>query len=94
MSDIEPVDDLSQILRHRREKLDEVLERGMEPFAYNFSGTLDTIASIEMFETAEADERLDDLRAVEVRRLGRRGMPAPPPGLSVPGVSSLSTSVE
>ena len=66
MSDIEPVGDLSQILRHRREKLDEVLERGIEPFAYNYSVTSDTIASIEMFEAAEADD-LDGLYGGHVR---------------------------
>ena len=72
MSDIEPVDDLSQILRHRREKLVEVSERGIEPFAYNFSGTSDTIASIEMFEAAEADERLDERGQSESVKIGGR----------------------
>ena len=47
MSDIEPTEDLSQILRHRREKLEEVVKRGMQPFAYNYSATSSTIAAIE-----------------------------------------------
>ena len=59
MSDIEPTEDLSQILRHRREKLEEVVKRGMQPFAYNYSATSSTIAAIEGFEAAEAGGTLD-----------------------------------
>ena len=33
------MDDLSQVLRVRREKLDALQERGIEPFAYNWSPT-------------------------------------------------------
>jgi len=33
------MEDLSQVLRVRREKLDAIRERGMQPFAYNFSAS-------------------------------------------------------
>lgn len=60
MSENQITDDLSQVLRHRREKLEAIVERGMEPFAYNFSPTSSSAATIKAFEAAEAAESLGE----------------------------------
>ncbi len=54
------MEDLSQVLRHRREKLDAIRERGMEPFAYNFDRTASSAEAIESFESAEREGSLSD----------------------------------
>ena len=60
MSEHETMDDLSQVLRHRREKLDAIVERGMQPFAYNFTPTSSAASTIAAFETAEESDALDE----------------------------------
>ncbi|MGB1778826.1 MAG: hypothetical protein ACPHQP_04665, partial [Longimicrobiales bacterium] len=60
MSEHETMDDLSQVLRHRREKLDAIVEHGMQPFAYNFTPTASAASTIAAFEAAEASDALDE----------------------------------
>jgi len=52
------MEDLSQVLRHRREKLAQIRERGIEPFAYTFDPTGTSAEAIDAFEEAEASETL------------------------------------
>jgi lysyl-tRNA synthetase class 2 len=47
------MEDLSQVLRVRREKLDALREAGIEPFAYTFDPTHRSGAAIRAFEEAE-----------------------------------------
>jgi lysyl-tRNA synthetase, class II len=54
------MEDLSQVLRHRREKLEALRERGIEPFAYNFEPTMTSAEAIVAFESAEAEGSLSD----------------------------------
>ncbi len=72
MSDMEPKEDLSQILRHRREKLEQVVKRGMQPFAYNYSATSSTVAAVEGFEAAETAGTLDEEGHSEPLKIGGR----------------------
>lgn len=54
-----PVEDLNQILKLRREKLDTLRELGVEPFPYRFEKTTDVVALLDGFddklEKAEGD---------------------------------------
>lgn len=52
------MEDLSQVLRHRREKFDALRERGIEPFAYNFSPSARAADAVSDFEAKEAAEEL------------------------------------
>lgn len=54
------MEDLSQVLRHRREKFDALRERGIEPFAYNFSPTALAADAIADFEAREKAEELPE----------------------------------
>lgn len=54
------MDDLNQVLRVRREKLDTLRERGIEPFAYNFDPTHRSDAAAAAFEEDEAAGRLSE----------------------------------
>ena len=47
------MDDLNQVLRVRREKLRELRERGVEPFAYNFEPSTTSREAIAAFHAAE-----------------------------------------
>lgn len=51
--------ELSQVLRVRREKLEAIRSRGIEPFAYAFDGTARAAAVVASFEEAEAGDALD-----------------------------------
>jgi lysyl-tRNA synthetase class 2 len=53
-------DELSQVLRVRRDKLAALRERGIEPFAYNFEPSATSVEAISAFEDAEADGTLSD----------------------------------
>jgi lysyl-tRNA synthetase class 2 len=53
------MDDLTQVLRVRREKLAALIERGIEPFAYNFTPSATTSEARGAFEDAERHGRLD-----------------------------------
>ena len=46
------MEDLSQVLRIRREKLEALAERGIKPFAYNYAATHRTVAVAASFELA------------------------------------------
>jgi lysyl-tRNA synthetase class 2 len=48
------MDDLNQVLRIRREKLDALRERGIEPFAYNYDPTHRSTEAAAVFDAAEA----------------------------------------
>lgn len=54
------MEDLSQVLRHRREKLAALRERGMEPFAYNFKPSAGADEVVRAFEEAEASGGLGE----------------------------------
>jgi len=54
------MDDLNQVLRARREKLDALRTRGIEAFAYNYEPTHRSAEVRLAFEEAEAAESLDD----------------------------------
>ena len=41
------MEELSQVMRHRREKLAALRERGIEPFAYAFDANSFTILRLE-----------------------------------------------
>jgi lysyl-tRNA synthetase class 2 len=65
-------DELSPILRARREKLDKLRERGLEPFAYRFDRSHTTAAARDAFEGAEtAGDLPEDGHGPEVRVGGR-----------------------
>ncbi|MDX1495488.1 MAG: OB-fold nucleic acid binding domain-containing protein, partial [Longimicrobiales bacterium] len=53
-------EELSQVLRHRREKLEALREKGIEPFAYNFDRTATAADAVSAFEEAEAGEDLSE----------------------------------
>jgi lysyl-tRNA synthetase, class II len=53
-------EDLTQVLRHRRDKLDRILARGWEPFAYGFGRSHLASDAREAFEQAEVDEALSE----------------------------------
>ena len=72
MSDNQSTDDLSQVLRHRREKLDAIIERGVQPFAYNFTPTSTTAGTIASFEATESAEALGENGHGERVTLGGR----------------------
>lgn len=52
--------ELSQVLRHRREKLEALREQGIQPFAYRYDRTHRTDEALELFERAEAEGRLGE----------------------------------
>lgn len=54
------MEDLSQVLRHRRDKLEALRERGVEPFAYNYTPTGTSAGAIAAFEAAEASGALSE----------------------------------
>ena len=66
------MEDLSQVLRIRREKLETLGERGIEPFAYNYDPTHRTAAVAAAFETAETGGGLSEDGDGASARLGGR----------------------
>ncbi len=54
------MEDLNQVLRVRREKLAALSERGIEPFAYNFTRTATSAEVRGSFEDAERAGRLEE----------------------------------
>ena len=50
----------SQVEQDRRETLEELRRRGVEPYAYRFEVTSDAAGAVAAFEAAEADGALDD----------------------------------
>ncbi len=54
------VEGLSQVLRVRREKLEALREKAIQPFAYAFDRTHTAASAVADFEEAEASERLDE----------------------------------
>ena len=66
------MEDLSQVLRHRREKLSALRERGIEPFAYNFEPTTTSADASAGFESEEEGGTLSEAGHGAVVRLGGR----------------------
>lgn len=66
------MDDLSQVLRVRREKLQSLRERGIEPFAYNFHPSSSSAEAIAAFEAAEAGGTLTEAEEGERVSIGGR----------------------
>ncbi len=66
------MEDLSQVLRIRREKLAALGERGIEPFAYNYEPTHRTVAVAASFEVAETAGGLSENGDGESAQLGGR----------------------
>lgn len=65
-------EELNQVLRARREKLDGLRSRGIEPFAYAYDRSHTTTAARTAFERAEAAEELpEDGHGPEVKVAGR-----------------------
>jgi lysyl-tRNA synthetase class 2 len=65
-------EDLSQVLRHRREKLARIEERGWEPFGYRFERSHFSSDAVSAFEQAESEEALsEEGQGIEVACGGR-----------------------
>jgi lysyl-tRNA synthetase, class II len=59
MSEETAVERLSQVERDRREALEELRRRGVEPYAYRFRPTHRTAAAVSLFESAESADGVD-----------------------------------
>ncbi len=53
-------EDLSQVRRHRQNKLKAIRERGLEPYAYTYDRTHLTVEAASLFEQAEQAGELDE----------------------------------
>jgi lysyl-tRNA synthetase class 2 len=53
-------EDLSQVRRHRQDKLEAIRERGMEPYAYTYDRTHVAVEATSLFDQAEQAGALDD----------------------------------
>ena len=49
-------EDLTHVMRARREKLDTLREMGVEPFAYSYPATDRSSTAVRAFEAAEVGE--------------------------------------
>jgi len=62
------MDDLNQVLRVRREKLDALRKRGIEPFAHSYVPSHRSSEVITSFEALEDRGRLaEGVRATDLR---------------------------
>ncbi len=62
----------ASFLQARREKLDAIVDAGLEPYAYRFDRSHDSSAAVRAFEHAESGEELDEHeRGPRVRVAGR-----------------------
>lgn len=65
-------DDLNQVMRIRREKLDLLVEKGINPFPYGYARSHKTAEAVDLFQTEEAGGALaEDGRGSTVRVGGR-----------------------
>ena len=53
-------DDLNQVMKIRREKLDLFRERGIPPFAYRYSRTHENQEALDLFQREEDASELDE----------------------------------
>ena len=53
-------DELSRVLRHRRDKLEAIRERGIEPYAYSYDQTHLAVQAVALFDEAEEAGAIDD----------------------------------
>ncbi len=66
------IDELNQVMKVRREKLDLLKEKGIEPFAYRYERTHEAGQARELFQSEEAAGTLgEDGRGPSVRTAGR-----------------------
>lgn len=65
-------DDLNQVMRIRREKLDLLQERGIHPYSYRFDRTHVAAGAAELFRTDEEGGRLDENAHGPTVRVGGR----------------------
>ena len=65
-------EDLNQVMRIRREKLDQLKENGIDPFGYRFDRTHGAVGAAAVFEAAEAEGALDDEGHGPTVRVGGR----------------------
>ncbi len=66
-----PAEDLSRVMRTRREKLEALRARGIEPFAYSFDVTHRAAPSAAAFEEMEGAGSLEDGQGARGRWAGR-----------------------
>jgi len=66
------VEELSQVLRVRQEKLKALREKGVEPFEYSFDPTKRSTEAISVFEASESTGSLSDKGYGNVERIGGR----------------------
>lgn len=66
------MDDLNQILRIRREKLQALREKGIEPFAYNFDPSTTAASAVAGFEANESAGSLTEDGEGAAERIGGR----------------------
>ncbi len=66
------MENLNQVLKARREKLDQLRERGIEPFAYTFHPTHRSSEAVAAFTSAETEEALTDAGDGPEVRIGGR----------------------
>jgi lysyl-tRNA synthetase class 2 len=65
-------DDLNQVMRIRREKLDLLQERGIPPFSYRFDRTHEAAGAAELYQAEEDAGGLDDAGHGATVRVGGR----------------------
>ena len=53
-------EELSQVRRHRQEKLEAIRERGLEPYAYTYDRTHLALEAVSLFKEAERAGALDE----------------------------------
>ena len=66
------MEDLTQVMQVRREKLNALRSRGIEPYAYGFDASATTTAAASSFESAEAGGSLDEKEEGGTVRLAGR----------------------
>ena len=59
-------------MRHRREKLETLREKGVEPFAYNFEPSARCLEVATAFEEAEGEDTLSESGKGDTARVGGR----------------------
>ncbi len=53
-------EELSQVRKHRQDKLEAIRERGLEPYPYTYDRTHLAVEAISLFDQAEQAEGLDE----------------------------------
>jgi len=53
-------EELSRVMQHRRDKLEAIRERGLEPYAYTYDRTHLAVEAVSLFDRAEQEGGLDE----------------------------------